>query len=54
MSVHEFDRFPRTMCFSADFRDRVVAALRLAGLREEADQNHEPQADAGGTGTGEH
>jgi adenylate cyclase len=46
MSVHEFERFIKSICFSADFRERVVAALRLAGLREEADENHTPKAEA--------
>jgi hypothetical protein len=35
MSVREADRFYKTACFDADFRDRMVKALRLAGLREE-------------------
>jgi adenylate cyclase len=35
MSVREADRFYKTACFDADFRDRMVEALRLAGLREE-------------------
>jgi adenylate cyclase len=42
----EFERYIRSICFSADFRERVVAALRLAGLREEADENHTPKAEA--------
>jgi tetratricopeptide (TPR) repeat protein len=35
MSVREADRFYKTACFDADFRDRMVKALRLAGLAEE-------------------
>jgi adenylate cyclase len=35
MSVREADRFYKTACFDADFRDRMVKALRLTGLPEE-------------------
>jgi tetratricopeptide (TPR) repeat protein len=35
MSVREADRFYKTWCFDADFRDKMVTALRLAGLPEE-------------------
>jgi adenylate cyclase len=34
MSVREADRFYKIWCFDADFRDRIVKALRLAGLPE--------------------
>jgi len=37
ISVREADRLYTMWCFDADFRDRMVKALRLAGLREEAD-----------------
>jgi TolB-like protein/class 3 adenylate cyclase/tetratricopeptide (TPR) repeat protein len=46
ISVHEFDRYMKMFCLSADHRGRVAAALRLAGFREEADENRAPQADA--------
>jgi hypothetical protein len=46
MSVHEYDRWVKMFCTSADFRQRIAAALRLAGLREEADEKRAPQADA--------
>lgn len=39
ISVREADRYYTMWCFDADFRDRMVRALRLAGLREEADEN---------------
>jgi hypothetical protein len=32
-------------CFDADFRDRMVKALRLAGLREAVDENRLGQDD---------
>jgi adenylate cyclase len=44
MSVHEYDRWVKMFCPSADFRQRIAAALRLAGLREEADGNHALEA----------
>ena len=47
MSVHEYDRWVKMFCTSADFRQRRASALRLAGLREEADEKRAPQADAG-------
>ena len=47
MSVHEYDRWVKMFCTSADFRQRIASALRLAGLREEADEKRAPQADAG-------
>lgn len=34
MSVREADRFYKIWCFDADFRDRIVKALRLAGMPE--------------------
>jgi adenylate cyclase len=46
ISVHEFDRYMKMFCLSADHRGRVAAALSLAGFREEADGNRAPQADA--------
>jgi adenylate cyclase len=36
ISVREADRLYTLWCFDADFRERMVKALRLAGLREEA------------------
>jgi adenylate cyclase len=42
-SVHEYDRFMKALCLEADFRERVVAALRLAGLPEETDENRAPE-----------
>jgi adenylate cyclase len=45
-SVREADRYYKMWCFDADFRGRMVTALRLAGLREEADENGAPQSDA--------
>jgi adenylate cyclase len=39
MSVREADRYYAMWCFDADFRNRMVKALRLAGLREETDEN---------------
>lgn len=38
ISVREADRLYTLWCFDADFRGRMVKALRLAGLREEADE----------------
>jgi TolB-like protein/class 3 adenylate cyclase/tetratricopeptide (TPR) repeat protein len=35
MTVQEADRFYKTWCFDADFRQRITTALRLAGLRDE-------------------
>ncbi len=35
MSVREADRYYKMFCFNADYRQRMAAALRLAGLREE-------------------
>jgi adenylate cyclase len=46
ISVHEYDRYMKMFCISADVRGRVAAALRLAGFREEADEKRAPQADA--------
>jgi tetratricopeptide (TPR) repeat protein len=46
ISVREADRLYAVWCFDADFRDRMVKALRLAGLREEADENRLRQGDA--------
>ena len=45
MSVREADRVHKMFCFDADYRQRMTAALRLAGLREEADENRGPRAD---------
>jgi class 3 adenylate cyclase/TolB-like protein len=42
MSVHEADRVYKMLCFDADFRQRMVTALRLAGLREETVENSVP------------
>ena len=46
ISVREADRSYTMWCFDADFRDRMVRALRLAGLREEADENRLRQGNA--------
>ena len=46
ISVRESDRVHKMFCFEADYRQQVSAALRLAGLREDADENRAPQADA--------
>jgi adenylate cyclase len=46
ISVREADRYYTMWCFDADFRDRMVRALRLAGLREEADENRLRQGNA--------
>jgi adenylate cyclase len=46
VSVHEYGRFMKALCLEADFRERVLAALRLAGLREETDENRAPESDA--------
>ena len=46
ISVREADRLYTLWCFDADFRDRMVKALRLAGLREEADESRVRQGDA--------
>jgi adenylate cyclase len=35
MTVHEADRYYKMWCFDADFRNRMITALRLAGLPEE-------------------
>ncbi|HEV3249098.1 MAG TPA: hypothetical protein VG124_18015 [Beijerinckiaceae bacterium] len=35
ISVHEADRYYARWCFDADFRDKMVTALRLAGSPEE-------------------
>jgi adenylate cyclase len=35
ISVHEADRYYATCCFDTGFRDKMVTALRLAGLPEE-------------------
>jgi adenylate cyclase len=35
ISVREADRYYKTWCFDADFRERMTRALRLAGLREQ-------------------
>jgi hypothetical protein len=40
--VHEADRVYKMLCFDADFRQRMVTALRLAGLREETVENSVP------------
>jgi TolB-like protein/class 3 adenylate cyclase len=45
MSVREADRLYALWCFDADFRERMVKALRLAGLREEADASGLRQGD---------
>lgn len=46
ISVHEYDRHMKMFCLPADNRGRVAAALRLAGFREEANENRAPQAEA--------
>jgi adenylate cyclase len=46
ISVREADRYYTLWCFDADYRDRMVKALRLAGLREEADENRLRQGNA--------
>ena len=46
ISVREADRYYTMWCFDADFRDRMVRALRLAGLRDEADENRLRQGNA--------
>lgn len=45
ISVREADRYYAMWCFDADFRDRMVRALRLAGLREAVDENRLGQGD---------
>ncbi|MGO8910358.1 MAG: adenylate/guanylate cyclase domain-containing protein [Bradyrhizobium sp.] len=45
ISVRKADRYYAMWCFDADFRDRMVKALRLAGLREEADESRLRQGD---------
>ncbi len=45
ISVREADRLYTLWCFDADFRGRMVKALRLAGLREEADETGLRQGD---------
>ncbi|RZN12169.1 hypothetical protein CWO91_05255 [Bradyrhizobium genosp. SA-3] len=45
ISVREADRLYALWCFDADFRDMMVKALRLAGLREEADEDGSRQGD---------
>jgi hypothetical protein len=47
MSVHEYDRWVRLFCVNDDWRQRIATGLRLAGFREEANENRAPQADAG-------
>jgi hypothetical protein len=44
--VREADRVHKMFCFEADYRQRVAAALRLAGLREEAGENGASKAEA--------
>ena len=46
MSVHEYDRFMRMLCVVPDYREQVLAGLRIAGFREEADDNRAPKAEA--------
>src|SRR5258708_5631176 len=46
ISVREADRYYAMWCFDADFRDRMVKALRLAGLREAVDENGLGQGQA--------
>jgi len=46
ISVREADRYYTLWCFDADYRDRMVRALRLAGMREEADANRLLQGNA--------
>lgn len=46
ISVREADRLYTLWCFDADFRERMVKALRLAGLREDADESRVRQGDA--------
>jgi adenylate cyclase len=48
ISVHEADKLHKMFCFDADYRQRMTDALRLAGLREEADDNRAPQRDVAG------
>jgi hypothetical protein len=36
----------KAVCLKADFRERVLAPLRLVGIPEEASVNGAPQADA--------
>lgn len=45
ISVREADRLYALWCFDADFRGRMVKALRLAGLREEADEDGPRRGD---------
>ena len=47
ISLREADGFHKMFCFDADYRERVVTALRLAGLLEEGDESPAPQADVG-------
>jgi adenylate cyclase len=46
ISVHEYNRWVRMFCINDDWRQRIATGLRLAGMREEADENRAPQSDA--------
>ena len=44
MSVHEYDRWLRLFCINDDWRQQIATGLRLAGMREEANENRAPEA----------
>jgi adenylate cyclase len=46
ISVHEWDRYMKMFCVEADWSQRVATALRVAGLREEADEKRSPDTTA--------
>jgi class 3 adenylate cyclase/TolB-like protein len=46
ISIREYDRYLKMWCLDAAWRERILLALRAAGLREEADEKPAPQADA--------
>jgi adenylate cyclase len=46
VSVKEYDSFMKALCVEAEFRERVLAPLRLVGIPEEADEKRAPQAAA--------
>jgi tetratricopeptide (TPR) repeat protein len=46
MSVHQYDRWLRLFCINEDWRLQIAMGLRLAGMREEANENPAPQSDA--------
>ena len=46
MSVREADRYYKMWCFDADYREKMAKALRMAGLRETADETLPPKTEA--------